>query len=157
MTPKYTELLISLAKLLGAQTEVMDETTVLEIEHEDVLLVVYPHPDKAAMVLEAQICEIDALADPFTQMERLLMLHKVNDLARLTHGAVGTISEDNMLLLGHTLPLETTTVPLLLETLDTLLGHAVHLRQAWTGSWNVFEQLDDYNKFNATPPGVQMV
>ncbi len=157
MTPKYTELLISLANLLGAQTEETDETTVLEIEHEDVLLVVYPHPDKAAIVLEAQICEIDTMAAPSTQMERLLMLHKANDLARLTHGAVGTISEDNMLLLGHTLPLDTTTVPLLLETLDTLLEHAVHLKQTWTGSWSVFEQLGDDSTLSTTPPGVQMV
>ena len=156
MSTTYTDLLIALADLLGAQTDVMDEDSMLEIQHNDLLLVVYPHPEQAAMVVEAQICEIDALADPAIQMERLLMLHKTNNLARLTHGAVGTISEDNMLLVAHTLPLETTTVPMLLETLDTLLDHAVHLRQAWTEAWSAFEKLGEPTRLDTTPLGIQL-
>ena len=136
----YAKLMEDFAARLGVESGTLDGDSALEFGHDDLVVHIYRHPTRAAVVIDVQICEVDPHASTTLNLQRLLLLHKLNEAARFTHDAMATVTPENVLLLTRAIPLTDTDVEAFTVAFNGLLERGVELRDGWASFWKAFEQ-----------------
>lgn len=136
----YVELIEQFAARLGVESGQLDSDSALEFGHDDLVVQIYRHPVRAAVVIDVQICQFDPYALEAVNLQRLLLLHKLNDAARYTHEAIATITAEDVLLLTRTLPVANTDAEALTAAFNHLIERGLALRDGWSSFLTAFEQ-----------------
>lgn len=136
----YAKLMEDFAARLGVESGTLDGDSALEFGHDDLVVQIYRHPARAAVVIDVQICEVDPHASETLSLQRLLLLHKLNEAARFAHEAMATVTPENVLLLTRTIPLTDTDVEAFTAAFNELIERGVELRDGWASFWKAFQQ-----------------
>ncbi len=127
----YKTLITEFLTAAGGETgETVTDSDVVEFVYEDFVVHVCPHPDESLLLIEVQIfqCDLDDAKEAFP---RLLILHKLNAVARFTNQTVAFIDSDDMLTVSRTFRLNELDGDKLAGSIDTLLEQAASLQKAW--------------------------
>lgn len=102
----------------------------------DIELELYPHPDKTRVVIEATVGELD---DPGSAelAERLLLLMKLNTLARFSSGVQLGVEEDNTVIAY-------VMADLCGLDLDRLAAELLHMVDRVTSLRSAWDRLDEF-------------
>lgn len=147
----YAQLIEDLARRLGADASGLGPESIMEFEHEELVARVFLHPNAPAVILEAEVCDVDVQAEPAVQAMGLRFLHELNEAARFSHGVVACISAQGQLLASSNLPLVSTDTDTLMGALDHFLDVSSDLRKLWNNaSWSSIQQPDSMALLNAT-------
>ena len=137
----YVKLIEQFAARLGVDVGQLDSDTALEFGHEDLVAQIYRHPTRESIVIDVQICEIDPYASEAVNLQRLLLLHQLNDAARFSHEALATVTPENVLLLTRTIALADMDAEALMLAFNDLIERARDLRDGWSSLWEAFDQM----------------
>jgi hypothetical protein len=137
----YVKLIEQFAVRLGVDVGQLDPDTALEFGHEDLVAQIYRHPTRESIVIDVQICEIDPYASEAVNLQRLLLLHQLNDAARFAHEALATVTPENVLLLTRTIALADMDADALMLAFNDLIERARDLRDGWSSLWEAFDQM----------------
>jgi hypothetical protein len=135
----YTQLLQEFSVLLGVDSPEIDENSGLEFEHDDLLVKIYAFPDFSKVAVDVEIFKLDENASAEINEQRLKMLHQLNSLTRYTHGALATITLDNMLVLGGSAEILEINAPGLVSMFNNMIQSGLDMRNMWSELWNLIE------------------
>lgn len=120
-------LLRDFAQAQGLQTS--EDAWGLEFEADGSTVLVMAHPRQDDQLLvEVKVADLSARAEPLGA-STLMLLHQINDTARLEHGWFITISPEQTLLIQHSQPVAQTDA----GQLEVLLAEGIDRAQALLG------------------------
>lgn len=130
-SPECTRLLSGFLQQLGVPDDGVKDASALEFEHEGLILRMFPHFEKPLLLVDVVILIIDPAEEEARKAERLHTLHRLNALARLSHGAVASLTPDDELLISRALDLRVADSAALMDCFNDLIGRARTLRDSW--------------------------
>lgn len=139
----YTQLLQEFSVLLGVESPEIDENSGLEFEHDDLLVKIYAYPDFSKVAVDVEIFKIEESSSPEINEQRFKLLHQLNSLTRYTHGALATLTLDNMLVLGGSAEILEINAPGLVNMFNNMIQSGLDLRNMWSELWNLIEMAQD--------------
>jgi hypothetical protein len=148
----YTQLIQEFTMLLGGETPDIDENSGLEFEHDDVRIKIYAYPDFSKIAVDVEIFKIEESSSAEINEQRFKLLHQLNSLTRYTHGALATLTLDNMLVLGCSAEIQETNAPGLVNMFNNMIQSGLDLRNMWSELWNLIELAqDELNTYQKSP------
>lgn len=124
---QFQSLLRDFAQAQGLQTT--EEAWGLEFESDGSIVLVMAHPRKDDQLLvEVQVSNLAERPEPLSAAS-LMMLHQINDAARLEHGWFITISPEQTLQIQHSQPVAETDA----SQLEALLAEGIDRAAALRG------------------------
>lgn len=124
---QFQSLLRDFAQAQGLQTAEDAWGLEFEADGSTVLVMAHPRQDDHIMV-EVQVSDLSERAEPLSAAA-LMMLHQINDAARLEHGWFITISPEQSLLIQHSQPVAPTDA----SQLEALLAEGIDRAAALRG------------------------
>ena len=152
----YTQLLQEFSVLLGVESPEVDEYSGLEFEHDDLRIKIYAYPDFSKLAVDVEIFKVDESASPEINSQRFKLLHQLNSLTRYTHGALATLSLDNMLVLGCSAEIQELNAQGLVSMFNNMIESGLDLRNMWSALWNLIEMAQDEIKTYQQTPAAGM-
>ena len=124
---QFQSLLRDFAQAQGLQAAEDAWGLEFEADGSTVLVMTHPRQDDHFMV-EVQVSDLSERAEPLSAAT-LMMLHQINDAARLEHGWFITISPEQSLLIQHSQPVAQTDA----NQLESLLAEGIDRAEALRG------------------------
>lgn len=129
---EYLALIRDFAAVCQADPTQLDPSGEITLQFDGLVAAIYPDTERQALVIDIDIFRLQNPQGDPANLERLLMLHRLNSLTRFTHGGIASVCGDDMLTLSRSIGVRTLDGQELAAVLTELVDAATQLADAWT-------------------------